>query len=90
MTYGGHFSKTAKGAINRFYEHADTRNLNQLQELVSELYLAEGAAKEKLWKKAGDVLERVGVPADKREAALAGKDPKKLAELVAALAKVRK
>ena len=55
MTYGGHFSKKAKGAINRFYENADTRNLNQIQELVTELYLAEGAAKEKLWKKAGEV-----------------------------------
>lgn len=87
MTYGGHFAKKAKGAINRFYEHADTRNLNQIQELITELYLAEGAAKEKLWKKAAEVLERLGVPGDKAVQAIATKDIKKLAELVASLAK---
>lgn len=87
MTYGGHFSKKAKGAINRFYEHADTRNLAQIQELVSELYLAEGAAKDKLWKKAGEVLARVGIPPDKSGPIVEAKDVKKLAELVAALSK---
>lgn len=87
MTYGGHFSKKAKGAINRFYEHADTRNLAQIQELVSELYLAEGAARDKLWKKAGEVLARVGVPADKAGPVVEARDVKKLAELVAALSK---
>jgi hypothetical protein len=89
MTYGGHFSKKAKGAINRFYEHADTRNLTQVQELVTELYLAEGAAREKLWKKAGEVLARLGVPDAKTAPVLTAKDPKMLAELVAALQKGR-
>ena len=47
-----HYSRKAKSAINRFYEHADTRTLNALQELVSDLALSEGATTEKLWTKA--------------------------------------
>jgi hypothetical protein len=87
MTYGGHFSKKAKGAINRFYEHADTRNLAQAQELVSELYLAQGASAEKLWKKAGEVLGRLGVSAEETEAIVGARDVKRLAQVVGELAK---
>lgn len=50
MTYGGHYGKQAKGAINRFYEHADARHLATLQECTSELYLATGEkSRDKLW-----------------------------------------
>jgi hypothetical protein len=87
MTYGGHYSKKAKGAINRFYEHADTRNLTQVQELVTELFLAQGAAADKLWKKAGEVLTRLGVPADRSSSLVAARDVKGLAQIVADLAK---
>ena len=87
MTYGGHFSKTAKKAINRFYEHADTRNLTQLQELVGEVYLAEGKAADKLWVKAGEALAKAGVPAAQATPVVEARDAKKFAELVAALLK---
>lgn len=61
MTAKDHYSKTARKAINRFYEHADTRHLASLQELVSELFLAvagdEPAKKvDKLWEKASGAI----------------------------------
>ncbi len=61
MTAKDHYSKTARKAINRFYDHADTRHLAALQELVSELFLAvageEPAKKvDKLWTKASDAV----------------------------------
>jgi hypothetical protein len=87
MTYGGHYSRKAKGAINRFYEHADTRNLTQAQELVTELFLAQGPSADKLWKKAGEVLTRLGVSADRSALLVAARDVKALAQIVADLAK---
>ena len=87
MTYGGHFSKTAKKAINRFYEHADTRALTLLQELVGEVYLAEGKAAEKLWIKTGEALVKAGVPASQATPIVETRDAKKFAEVVAALLK---
>lgn len=84
-----HMTGRAKSAINRFYEHADTRNLNQLQELASELYLtAKGSpAADKLWTKAAAVLDRLKVPAATSSPALTSKDPAKLAALVQSLLK---
>lgn len=77
------------GAINRFYEHADTRNITALQELVGELYLAEHGgtqkAKDKLWQKAADALARLKVDAARAQRVTATRDPKALAELVATL-----
>lgn len=95
MTYGGHFGKKAKGAINRFYEHADTRHLTTLQEAASELYLAESAkAKEKLWAKVDLALGHLiqaKFPMDpaKARAVVEGKDVQKLATLVGELSAKR-
>jgi len=87
MTYGGHYSKTAKKAINRFYEHADTRTLTLLQELVGEVYLAEGKAADKLWAKAGEALAKAGVPAAQVASVVDARDAKKFAEMVSGLLK---
>ncbi|MGH7244041.1 MAG: hypothetical protein ACREJD_11530 [Phycisphaerales bacterium] len=95
MTYGGHFGKKAKGAINRFYEHADTRHLTTLQEAASELYLAESAkAKDKIWAKVDVALGHLiqaKFPMDpaKARAILEAKDVQKLATLVGELSTKR-
>jgi hypothetical protein len=82
MTSGQHFTRTQRGAVNRFYEHADTRNLTQLQELVTELYLAEGAARDKLWKKADEILARLKLDPERVAKATSSLDVKKLAALI--------
>ena len=85
--HGQHLSRTAKGAINRFYAHADTRNLNAAQELVSDLALAaDDKARDRLWKKAADVLKRLGVQPQTSEPILAQRNLTRLAELTASLA----
>lgn len=92
MTYGGHYGKKAKGAINRFYEHADTRHLATLQETASELYLASSdKAKEKLWTKVdlalGHLIQaKFPMNAAKARAVLESKDVQQLAALVGELA----
>ena len=93
MTAGNHYSKTARKAINRFYEHADTRHLGALQEHVSELFLAvagdEPAKKvDTLWAKASDSIAHlkldpaVSVAATK---AIAARDIKQFAVIATKL-----
>lgn len=89
MTYGGHYGKKAKGAINRFYEHADTRHVTTLQEAASELYLAESQkAKDKLWAKVDLALGHLTqsdlrVDSKKAMAVVESKSVEKLAALIA-------
>lgn len=78
----GHYSKKAQGAINRFYEHADTRTINALQELVSDLALSEGAAAAKKWKKAEELLSKAGASATDIARSIGTHDLKAFAELV--------
>lgn len=95
MTYGGHYGKKAKGAINRFYEHAETRHLATLQEAASELYLAEtDKAKEKLWTKVdlalGHLVQaKFPMNPAKARAILESKDVKQLAAFVGELSTKR-
>ena len=57
MAKGQHLSKHQRGIVNRYYEHRDTIALNTLGEIVSELYLADSAAKQKrLWDRAEKAL----------------------------------
>jgi hypothetical protein len=49
--------------IQRYYEHADTIALQKLSEIVSDLYLAEGAAVTRLWNSARTALAKL-TPAD--------------------------
>ena len=91
MTSGSHFSRTAKSAINRFYDNADTRHLATLQEAVPELYLAESEKKAaKLWEKVDFALGHLKqVEAVHARKILESRDVKGLAELVAKLQKVK-
>jgi hypothetical protein len=53
--------------INRYYEHYDTIQVQKLSELVTEIYLAEGKKRDRLWKQVGDALTKLGFPAARIE-----------------------
>lgn len=54
-----------KKIIHNYYDRQDTILLNRLQELASELYLAEGdKQKEQLWKRVGQALKGLNFPDD--------------------------
>jgi hypothetical protein len=81
-------SKHQQGIVNRYYQHADTRVLTKLQELVSEIYLAtDPKSLDKLWKSAKTQLENTPMPGGKIDTLIASRDIKALAESVAALSK---
>ena len=60
---GQEHSRYQKGVIQRYYEHADTIALQKLSEIVSDLYLSEGAAATRLWNSARTALAKI-TPAD--------------------------
>lgn len=48
-----------RGIVKRYYNHQDSILVTRLQEIVSELALAEGKAADKQWKRAEQTLARL-------------------------------
>jgi hypothetical protein len=56
------YSAYQRDVISRYYENLDTITLNNLQELVSQLYLAESKGKQaKLWERVHKAMLRLKV-----------------------------
>jgi hypothetical protein len=54
------YSRYQKKVIQHYYQHKDTIVLTRLQELVTELYLAETEAKtKKLWQQVEKALDKM-------------------------------
>jgi hypothetical protein len=57
------YSSYQKKVISNYYQHLDTILLTRLQELVTELYLADSAKKrEKLWDRVAAALAKLKIP----------------------------
>lgn len=55
-------SRHQKKIVERYYTHRDTIMLTKLQELVTELYLAQAkGTRQALWKRARTAMENLGV-----------------------------
>ncbi len=89
MSGGQYLTPNQKSIVNRFYAHADTRTLAALQELVSDLAIADPAAKDvpKKWAKAADLLAKAQVAPPQIARACEARNVKALAEIVAKLVK---
>ncbi len=82
---GREYSSYQQGIINRYYEHKDTIALQRLGEIVSDMYLAQGRARDKLWDKARGSLMKIA-PSDPRTIeVLRERNVEKLAALVGEL-----
>lgn len=76
------YSPYQKNIINRYYDNFDTIKLQRLSELTTEIYLAEGAKRAKMWKQIGEILTALEVPATRIEHVLAKADVTILARLL--------
>jgi hypothetical protein len=76
------FTKHQQGIIKRFYENRDDIQLGRLSELCTDLYLAEGKKKTKLWQTAAGLMEKLGIPAARVAQIVTAEDPALLAKLV--------
>jgi len=57
------YSRYQRDIINRYYENLDAIMLQKLQELVSELYLADTDAKKKrLWQRVAKAMGNLKIP----------------------------
>ena len=59
------YTKHQQGIIKRFYENIDQITLSKLSELVTELYLASGKKRDKMWETATRHMEKLGVPKER-------------------------
>lgn len=82
--YSGHQQKI----IRRHYETLDTRSLNRLQEVVSELALTEDQPKRtRLWKSAETALKNLQKQDEQARLVLEQRDVQGLAKLVERLSR---
>ncbi|QDT26005.1 hypothetical protein [Gimesia panareensis] len=76
------YSNYQKDVIKRYYDNRDSIDQQRLSELCTNLFLAEGKKKEKLWEKAREIMERLNVPPARIDHVLKTADPAILAEVV--------
>ena len=69
------YSPYQQKIIKRYYRNFDTIKAQRLSELATELYLAEGKARDRLWKQVADCLTKLEFPATRIEHLLQKRDP---------------
>jgi intergrase/recombinase len=75
------YSEHQQRIITKYYNHLDTIMLQKLQELVSELYLADTDTKRKrLWERVHKAMVNLQIPPDIVEHIMSRKDVKILAQ----------
>jgi hypothetical protein len=79
------FTRHQQGIIKRYYHNLDKIQVQRLSELVTELYLAEGKKRDKLWQSAAAAMQKLEVPQQRIDHLLAQKDPALLAKVVTEL-----
>ena len=76
------YSDHQRKIISRYYENRDQIDAQRLSELVTNLYLAEGKKRDKLWQSAEELMRRLKVPESRIKHVVGTKDPAILAEVV--------
>jgi hypothetical protein len=61
--------------IKRYYKNFDVIKAQRLSELTTELYLAEGKKRDRLWKQVEEILTKLEFPAARLEHLMAQRDP---------------
>ncbi|MCP4191641.1 MAG: hypothetical protein GY768_13535 [Planctomycetaceae bacterium] len=79
------YSKHQQRIIKNYYDNRDAIALQRVQELVTELYLAEGKKREKYWKTLSTNLEKLGVKPAQIKHLVEQDNPELVANLVKSL-----
>jgi hypothetical protein len=75
-------TKYQRSIVKNYYENLDTALLQRLGEQVTDLYLAEGKKRDKLWTSVTGSLAKLGVPASRIDHVRKSDDARKLAQLL--------
>lgn len=73
------YSPYQQKIIKRYYENFDEIKYQQLSEKVTELYLAEGKKRDRLWTQVAETLKNLNFPASRIEHLMQKRDPALLA-----------
>ena len=74
------YTKHQQGIISNYYGHLDTIMLTKLQDLVSELYLADTEKKrDRLWQRVSQAMSKLKIPPTLVEHIMSKKDVEILA-----------
>ncbi len=65
--------------IRNYYRNRDSIATQRLSELITDLYLAEGKARERLWQRVAAALEKLEVPKQQIDHLVKSNDPALLA-----------
>ncbi len=76
------FSKYQQNIIKNYYNNREGIALQRVQELVTELYLAEGKKRAKLWDSLPGHLEKLGLKQEEIDHVVAEEKPELVAKLV--------
>ncbi|OHB66920.1 MAG: hypothetical protein A2V70_08800 [Planctomycetes bacterium RBG_13_63_9] len=68
--------------IRNYYRNQDTIMLQRLGDLVTDLYLAEGKPRARLWQRVAGALEKLKVPKKQVEHLVASDNPTLVANLL--------
>jgi hypothetical protein len=79
------FTPHQQKIIKRYYSNQDAIQLQKLGELVTELYLAEGKKRAKVWASVVLAMQKLGVPPSRIDHVVKQDDPKLVANLVTEL-----
>lgn len=69
------FTPHQQKIIKRYYQNFDSIKSQRLSELTTDLYLAEGKKKDRLWNQVFDILSKLEFPATRLEHLKAKRDP---------------
>ena len=83
------FSPYQKKIIDRYYRNYDSIKQQRLAELVTELYLAEGKKRDRLWTQVTKLLRDLEFPESRIEHLLAKRDPALLVGVMKELEETR-
>ena len=75
-------TKYQQSVVKNYYENLDTALVQRLGEQVTDLYLAEGKKRAKLWETIAKSLVKVGVPQKRIDHVVASDDARQLATLL--------
>ena len=75
-------TKYQRTIVKNYYENLDTALLQRLGEQVTDLYLAEGKKREKLWGSVATALAKLGVPQSRIDTIRKSDDARRLAQLL--------
>ncbi|XZE44708.1 hypothetical protein SH467x_004325 [Pirellulaceae bacterium SH467] len=76
------YTRYQQGVIKSYYQNRDNVSFQRVQELLTDLYLAEGKKKEKVWESMFNHLEKLGVPPDQMEHLKKQRKPELIAQLI--------